>query len=233
MLLIAAAFSTTNATLTAVGEIPCQPNLLRHGATECVRNPQMFALEPEPPCSKLALSTQPNGLPMPQRPISVTVFGILNIGYALYKFFGLLMMIVIMRMNLPGISALAAMRSDPAYQAWIHFSVVAGIVLGVVLIASGIGLLFLQNWARIVAVIYSVLDIIVVVAGALFSPRVMPQAVMSQAHGAQAAVFELSAKIGMVIGVGIGLVYPVLLLIFMTRPKIIEAFKSPQLQEPH
>jgi hypothetical protein len=72
-----------------------------------------------------------------------------------------------------------------------------------------------------------------VVAGALFSPRVMPQAVMSQAHGAQAAVFELSAKIGMVIGVGIGLVYPVLLLIFMTRPKIIEAFKSPQLQEPH
>ena len=83
---------------------------------------------------------------MRQRPISVTVFGILNIGYALWKFVGLLVMGVTMRMNLPGNSALATLRADPIYKAWTQFSVVTGVVFGIVLIASGIGLLLLQNW---------------------------------------------------------------------------------------
>jgi hypothetical protein len=170
---------------------------------------------------------------MRQRPISVTVFGILNIGYALWKFVGLLLAGVAMRLNLPGNSALAALRSDPVYRAWSHFSVVIDVVFGIVLIASGIGLLLLQNWARILAIIYSVLEMIVVLAGAVFSQRLLMQAMTTQVHGAPAGVIEVVAKISFALGIVIGLAYPVLLLIFMTRPKIIEAFNSPGLQEPH
>ncbi len=86
---------------------------------------------------------------MRQRPISVTVFGILNIGFALWKFVGLLLAGVAMRLNLPGNSALAAMKSDPVYRAWSQFGVISGVVFGVVLISAGIGLLLLQKWARI------------------------------------------------------------------------------------
>jgi hypothetical protein len=164
---------------------------------------------------------------MRQRPISVLVFGILNIGYALWKVVGLLLMGVAMRMNLRGNSALSAMTSDPTYQAWTHFSVVIGIVFAIILIASGIGLLLMQNWARILAIVYSVLEIIVVAVGAVVSQRIMAQAMTTQIRGAPAGMVHVFAMIGFVVGIGIGLAYPILLLVFMTRPKIIEALASP------
>jgi len=165
---------------------------------------------------------------MRQRPISVTVFGILNIGYALWKFVGLLLMGVALRMNLSANPALAALNSDPVYKAWSHFSVVIGVVFGIVLIASGIGLLLQQNWARIVAIIYAVLEMIVVVAGAVFTQRVMMQTMTAQVHGAPAGVIAAFAQIGLVVGIVIGLAYPVLLLVFMTRPKVVESFSPVQ-----
>jgi uncharacterized protein with PQ loop repeat len=171
---------------------------------------------------------------MRQRPISVTVFGILNIGYALWKYVGLLMMGVMMRMNLPGNSALTAMKSDPTYRALTHFNIVVTVILGIILIASGIGLLLLRNWARVMAVIYSILDIIAVVAGGLIGHRVMAQTLTTtQFPGASPALIAGIAQISFVVGILIGLAYPVLLLIFMTRPKIIGAFHLPDGQVPH
>jgi len=159
------------------------------------------------------------------------VFGILNIGYALWKVVGLLLMGVMMRMNLRGNSAFAAMTADPGYQAWTRVSVVIGIVFAIILIASGIGLLLMQNWARILAVIYSILEMIMVVVGAIVSQRIMAQAMTSQIHGASPGMVHAFAMIGFVMGIGIGLAYPILLLIFMTRPKIVEALTAPAASE--
>jgi hypothetical protein len=55
----------------------------------------------------------------------------------------------------------------------------------------------------------------------------------SQIHGAPAGVVAAFATIGFVVGIVIGLAYPVLLLIFMTRPKLVEAFAAPGLPEAH
>lgn len=170
---------------------------------------------------------------MRQRPIAVMVFGILNIGYALWKIVGLLFMGVAMRLNTHGNSAFASFTSDPAYKAWSHFSVVIGIVFAIVLIASGIGLLLMQNWARVLAIVYSVLEMIVVGVGAVVSQRIMSQAMTSQIHGAPAGVVAVFAMIGFVMGIVIGLAYPVLLLIFMTRPKLVAAFAALALTEAH
>jgi hypothetical protein len=52
------------------------------------------------------------------------------------------------------------------------------------------------------------------------------KAMTSQIHGAPAGVIAVVAQISFVLGIVIGLAYPVLLLIFMTRPKIIGAFNS-------
>jgi hypothetical protein len=53
----------------------------------------------------------------------------------------------------------------------------------------------------------------------------------SQIQGASAGVIAVVAQVSFALGILLGLAYPVLLLIFMTRPKIVEAFNSPQLQE--
>lgn len=163
---------------------------------------------------------------MRQRPIAVTVFGILNIGYALWKFVGLLMGAVIMRLNLGGNSAVAALGSNPAYIQWTHLSLVVGVVFGIVLIASGVGLLLLQNWARIVAIVYAALEMIFVVASAIFTQRVVTPAIASQFHGPSAGFVEVTVKIGFVMGLLVALAYPILLLIFMTRPNVVEALNS-------
>jgi len=163
---------------------------------------------------------------MKERPISLTVFGILNIGYALWTVATMVIGKLVQHMNLPGNNAMAALKSNPSYMLWNQISYVAAAIFGIMLIASGIGLLLTQNWARILAIIYAALDMIFVVAGGIFSQLYIAPMLMQQLHGGSNAIAEASVKIGFVIGLIIGLTYPVLLLIFMTRPNVVEACTS-------
>lgn len=164
---------------------------------------------------------------MHQRPIAVTVFSILNMGYALLKFFGALMGAVVARLNFGANPAMAALKNNPSYLLWNHISVAVAAVFGIMLVASGVGMLRLENWARILAIIYSVLEMIFVVAGGIFTQLVIAPAMASQFHGPSAAFVQMGVKFGFVFGLLFGLAYPVLLLIFMTRPNVAEAFKLP------
>jgi hypothetical protein len=171
---------------------------------------------------------------MQQRPISITVFGILNIGFGMLKYVGLLFMGFLMHLNLAGNSAFAAMRADPASRGWNHFNIAIGVVFGIILIASGVGLLLMQNWARILTVIYSVLAMIAVLVGAPFSHRLMMRHLTTtQFPGVPLDLIAAMAQIFFVMGIVLALAYPVLLLVFMTRPKMIEAFHSFGMQEHH
>ena len=62
------------------------------------------------------------------------------------------------------------MTADPGFQSWSHFSVGVEVVFAIILIASGVGLLLMQNWARVVAIVYSILEIIMVIAGPIARP---------------------------------------------------------------
>ena len=169
---------------------------------------------------------------MRQRPISVTVFGILNIGFGVLKYCGLLFMQVLTHLNLPGNSALTAIKSDPSAAAWNHFSVVISVLFGIVLIASGIGLLLMQPWSRILAVCYSVAAMLAVLVGAPFSHRLMMRNLTAtQWPGVPPGVIEAVAQVFFAIGIVLSLAYPVLLLVYLTRPRVVEAFNSPDAPE--
>jgi hypothetical protein len=163
---------------------------------------------------------------MQQRPISIMVFGILNIGYGLWKFATLMLSVFLSHMNVAASPAMDALKKNPAFIQWTNISTVAGVIFGIVLIAAGIGLLLLQNWARVLSMVYSVLEIIFAGASAVFTQIVIAPAMSSQFHGPSSGMIEFFTKVGFVLGFLIQLVYPVLLLIFMTRPKLIEAVKG-------
>ncbi len=160
-----------------------------------------------------ALVTQaPSVPPIQVRPTSVTVFGIINI---IWGAMGLLSapLGVIMMFFRP-----RTMTLSEGVKVWLMFSSVIGLVCSVLLIILGIGLLKLKPWARVWTFGYGlftiawgimgmVLSIIFISSGGYgFSPNVMP------------------GVIGGFCGGIVGLIYPVLLVIFMRRENVIQAF---------
>jgi uncharacterized membrane protein (UPF0136 family) len=134
------------------------------------------------------------------------------------------------RMSPGAKNALSAsgLKSDPAFVLWTQISSVATVIFGILLITSGIGLLLAKNWARILAIICAALDIVFVVIAGIFSQRVIASVVM-QVHGISPGVAQVIVKIFFIFVVVIGMVYPVLLLIFMTRPHVTDACASAEL----
>jgi hypothetical protein len=168
---------------------------------------------------------------MNQRPISILIFGILNIGYGLWKMAAPLLSMAMSKLKLPGNSGMAAMTADPTFTALTKFSVWTGAILGLALLAFGIGLLLLQNWARLGSIVYAVIDIVLVLVVSMvmwpFTKRMM-----EQMPGAPPGMMAGFAMIGLVIGILFGLAYPVLLLFFMTRSNVIEACQRQQPAAP-
>jgi hypothetical protein len=154
--------------------------------------------------------------------MSTLIFGILNIGFGLWKMAAPLLSLAMSKLKLPGNSSIASVTADPGFIALTRFSIWAGEALGVALLAAGIGLLLLQNWARIVSIVYSIIDIVFV---PVVSIGMLPftQRMMEQTPGVPRGMMAGIATMGLVIGIVFGLAYPVLLLFFMTRPKVIEA----------
>ena len=165
---------------------------------------------------------------MQQRPISVTIFGILNIGFAVFGMLGMLLsMAVLSRSNVAANPIMKEMYENPNYIAWMKISLPLGSIVSVILLAAGIGLLLLQNWARIVSIGYGVYAILAGIAGGLVMLNICVSMMHNNSGGAS-GMGALFAMFGSIFGMVIGLVYPILLIIFMTRPKIVAAFGPAQ-----
>jgi hypothetical protein len=167
-----------------------------------------------------------------ERPQAVTAFGILNIVFATIGILGVLATLFQAK-ALGSSPAVAAMYSIPEYVTWsqVHSSI--GGVLSVVLLVSGIGLLKLKPWARIAAIGYA-LGIIALscVSSFAFGRYVLP--VMLEKAATLSGPDGLALKIGAYATTSagfVGLIYPALLLFFMTRRHIKAAFDAP-LQPP-
>jgi hypothetical protein len=161
---------------------------------------------------------------MRERPMSVMIFGILNIGWAVLGLIGLLISSLLRGTVDPSKNPfMQQMQNNAAYATWMKIATPVGAVVAVILLAAGTGLLLLQNWARIVSIAYGIYGIIsgliggVVMMGA-FSSVTFPHA------GSSPAFVHIFVIIFGVFALLLTMVYPVLLIIFMTRPKVIAAF---------
>jgi hypothetical protein len=159
--------------------------------------------------------------------MSVTIFGILNIGFAALGLVGLLFSAVILsHTDAAKNPMLKEMYDNPAYAAWMKISMPLSGIVSVVLLAAGIGLLLLKNWARIASIAYGIYAILgCLVGGVLMLNVIVP--IISHNSGGPERMIMIFTMIGSVGGMVLGLVYPILLIIFMTRPKIIAAFGPP------
>jgi hypothetical protein len=164
-----------------------------------------------------------------QRPHSVTVFGILNIAFANIGLVGALAGLIRMK-ELATNPMVAAMNSSPQFVLWNRIHTPIGFALGIVLLASGIGLLNLKAWARKASIVYAVVVIVsACISTLIFWNYVLPIALerASAQSGQDALVLKVAAYFAAFGGL-IAMIYPALLIFFMTRPRIAAAFDKTQ-----
>ena len=160
----------------------------------------------------------------------MTTFGILNIVFAVFGVFGLLGTVALFSLTGPSKNPVVKiMRESPAYTAWLKLTIPLGLLTCGILLAAGIGLLRLENWGRKLSIGYAIYAIVFSILGLvmnfifLFGPLLEEAA---QRKGPEAAG-AIGGAVGGTIRGSIGLVYPILLIIFMTRPKVVAAFHPP------
>lgn len=165
-----------------------------------------------------------------QRPASVTVFGILNFVFAAFGAIGLIASFALLSVPINSDqSVVKLMYEGQAYATWLKICIPLGLMSCIVLLAGGIGLLWLKPWARTLSIAYAIYAIAFVVFGMWINLDLMAQPMFQQVSHTQG--LEAAGAIGGPISGTIGgifwVIYPIVLLVFMLRPKVAAAFRPP------
>lgn len=162
--------------------------------------------------------------PAPVRPPAVKVFGILNLVFAGVGVLGGIMSYVMYFTDFhlagPRNATIEAAHQSPTYMSFLRVSFVTGLLVTIVLAFAGIGLLRMKSWARKLTIAYGIYAIVSAIAGFIMVQRYVMGPLMHSSDPAAKA-----GALGGFVGAAFGLAYPVLLLIFMNKRDIREAFE--------
>jgi uncharacterized protein with PQ loop repeat len=169
------------------------------------------------------------------RPVSTIVFGILNLAFAVWGFFGVLvtaaMLLIPQLGNAVQNPVLQLLHKNANYALFMRISLPVNVVGLVVLALAGVGLLMLKPWGRYLSIIYAVYAILAGIVGIVANYYfvvlpLMENTLRMPAGPEQAGV--IGGTIGGTFAGGcLGIIYPLLLLIFMFRANVVAAMRAP------
>jgi hypothetical protein len=165
-----------------------------------------------------------------QRPAAVSVFGILNVAIGGLGVCGSLWSIMIFffgpASNNP---VMKWMFQNADYLMLMKILLPIRLIISGVLIGAGIGLLQLQSWARKFSIAYAIYAIVVVLIMLPVNFFLYFRPMLEQAKQLQGpeAIALMAGAVGGIVGSALGWIYPTLLWVFMTRPKVVAVFHTP------
>ncbi len=159
------------------------------------------------------------GAGVASRPTCLTVLGIINIVFGVFG--ALCAPIGLISLKIPGMEGLGS-----GFRMWTIVSVIVGVIASAALILLGIGLLKLKSWARIGNMVYAWFAILWGLAGTALNMTLIMPAMQEGMGGAHAQVMGgmIGGMVFSAIGGIVGLIYPILLLVFMNRQEVRDAF---------
>jgi hypothetical protein len=167
------------------------------------------------------------------RPVVLTVFGILNLVFAAWGVCGGLFGAAVFLVP-QGAGArnpvLEIMHANPGFMAFQKLTILLGLVAAIVLAVAGIGLLMVKPWGRSLSIGYAIYAIVMAIVGTAASYVWLVAPLMERAgRGAEQAA-AVGGAVGGLLGGCFALIYPVILLIFMFRPNVVAAMQP---QDPY
>lgn len=162
-----------------------------------------------------------------ERPQAATGFGILNIAFGASGLLGLVASY--MMLGAKGQIAnpiLEAMRSNATYVTWLKVLSPLTVVASSIAVVAGLGLLGMKPWGRTLSLAYAWWLVVSKTAGAIVAWLYLLPSLAEQA-GKLTGHTVLALKIGgyaVAFGGILGLIYPVLMIYFMDRPAMKQAF---------
>jgi hypothetical protein len=203
----------------------------RDGSTPDPLVSQTFPMETVPPPLPSSASAQ--------KPLAPKVIGYLNIVFGLIGIIGSFSSFGIYYGSLEkhaGINADLA-RSDAFYLTCMRIITIPGFIFVLLQLTSGIGLFKTREWARQLAIFCAIYGLI---AGLFMgwlalthvmpfaSSRALPPGVDPALAGMTKALLNISGVIGMILG----LFYPILIIFFLTRPRLRVHFAAARAPAP-
>lgn len=172
-------------------------------------------------------------LPKPprERPISVTVMAIIGIILGALGFLCTPLSLIPYFISLPqqsGNPAFDAIRTDRLIFAWTMASSVVNWLLAIILLSGSIGALGLREWARQFLIAWSIMGVLVAIVGTIFNllylqPRIY-ELMRAQGNNSGATAGAIFGTIGMAMGLLFSFGFPIVMIFFMTRKNVKEAF---------
>jgi hypothetical protein len=186
------------------------------------------------PGNPYATVVSPEMQPTAGKPVSLTVFGIINIVWgALFLCLsivgiGQMFLLDAMRAGMPN-PALDVIHDNPA----VFFFMIAlnafNFIFSAVLIFGGIGLLSGKPYGRSLSISYAIYGIVSPVLNAIFSLVFMMGPVLERAEAMPDGPEKAGATIGAIGGVAGNvcmMIYPIVLLVFMMRGPVVNYMRA-------
>ena len=154
------------------------------------------------------------------KPASIKVFGILHIVFGAMgivgSVVGMIFFIFIQSTEFAQeIRSMIDTQYRESYWTFMQFSSCFGGILSLILLACGVGLLRERNWGRTGSLGYAAFQILYTFANTALS--------MSMMKHDESFIFIAG---GALCGVLFAFIYPICIMIFLTRPNVIEALKE-------
>ena len=155
------------------------------------------------------------------KPASIKVFGILNIVFGVMGLIcggaGVLFFVLATQSSEFAFELNRAMSAQYAegYITFLQFSSCFGGIMSLILIVCGVGLLRERNWGRTGSMGYAAIQTLYTLASTVLS--------MSMMKHDESFIFSAG---GAMCGVLFALIYPICIMIFLTRPNVVESLKE-------
>jgi hypothetical protein len=165
-----------------------------------------------------------------QRPASVNIFGVLNFVFAAFAVIGLMASVTLF--SLPGDPSdpvIKLLHENASYAVWLKICIPLGVLSCAALLAAGVGLLSFKPWGRTLSIAYAIYAIVFVVVGMGVNLILMIQPLSEPAprRAELAAAGAIGGPLSGTVGGLFWVVYPILMLVLMLRPKMAAAFRLP------